>query len=58
MTKYLVKHRPSLQLTNAALSIVVVVAWLLASNHCVLAGFLPQATETMTSAGVALPTPR
>ncbi len=35
------KHQPIARLANVTISIVAVCAWLLASNHCAIACFLP-----------------
>ena len=43
MTNYFVKQPPIMLAARAMLSLVVIAAWLLAANHCVVAGFVPPA---------------
>ncbi len=43
LTKYPVKQPLRTRLFNAAFSLVALAAWLLASNHCALAGVMPVA---------------
>ncbi|HEX8280973.1 MAG TPA: hypothetical protein VF551_06330 [Chthoniobacterales bacterium] len=43
MTNYLVKPSLLPRLARATISLLAVAAWLLAANHCVVAGFLPKA---------------
>ncbi len=49
MTKYPVKQPPITRLFSAAVSLLAVAAWLGASNHCVLASFLPQPVEASSA---------
>ena len=45
MTNYLVKQSPITRAARAMLSLLAVVAWLHAANHCVIAGMISAAAE-------------
>lgn len=42
LTNYLVKTRPAARFLAGTLSLLLATAWLVASNHCAIAGFAPR----------------
>ena len=51
MTNYLVKQRSLSRFVTGAVSLFVLTAWLVAANHCVVAGFLPAPPQAKSAHG-------
>jgi hypothetical protein len=48
LTRYTVKQRPLTRVLSTTVTVLTVVAWFLAANHCAVAGLIPPLTEAST----------